>query len=74
MINGEQERDVDPCHVPVGARQAIELHLLAIPKNTERQKAHEISDQLRRHGGQRMPEVLLGADRLFDGSVEIQHK
>ncbi len=60
--------------MPVATCEATELRLLAIPKDTERQKAHQAGNQLRRHGGDGTAKVLLGVNSRFRGSVKVEHQ
>jgi hypothetical protein len=59
---------------PVRAGEAIELRLLPVPENTQRQEAHQVGSKLRRHGAQRAPQVLLGVNGRARGGVQVESR
>src|SRR2546425_10218301 len=58
-----QEREMQPAEAPVGAGDVVQLRLLSIPEDPEREEAQEVGDEPRREPHDRLSEVLLGADR-----------
>src|SRR5271170_3181207 len=55
-------------------REAIELGLLANPKNPQSDEAHQINHELRTQGQQRSPQVTFTVDQFPRGHMQIQQE
>src|SRR5260221_4497841 len=58
--------------MPVGLSKPVQLRLLAVPKDGQRDKAHQVGDELGKRHQKRMPEVLLTVNRLPHRTMEIK--
>jgi len=65
---------VNPSEVPVGTGKTVQLSLLAVPKDGQREEAHQVGDELGEHRKQGVPEVLLAVNGLPRRVVEIKHQ
>ena len=58
--------------MPVGLSKPVQLRLLAVPKDGQREKAHQVGDELGKHHQKPMPEVSLTVNRLPHWAMEIK--
>ena len=65
---------MNPGEIAIGAREVVELRLLADPENTEGHHAHQKDKQARSERGQDMPEIALGVNGFGGGDPEIEHQ
>jgi len=77
--NGEKgdagkKGEMNPGKVAVGAREVVELRLLAVPENAEGEEAHEVHDQPRRESDERGGEPVLGMDGFARGDTQVKHQ
>ena len=65
---------MNPSKVPVGMGKMVQLCLLAVPKDGQREEAHQVGDELGEHRRQCAPKVLLAVNGFPHRVVEIKHQ
>ena len=70
--DGAEEADVDPGEIAVGAREVVELGLLADPEDAIGHDAHEEYEQARRERDQQAAKVVFRVNSFGGGDAEVE--
>src|SRR3954463_9188975 len=65
---------MNPCEVPIGSGQTVQLRLLAHPENAEGHERHKPRDKVWCQMCKSVPEIVLIVNGFHCGRVDIQYE
>src|SRR5437868_15001028 len=64
---------MEPGEIAIGGGEVVDLDLLRVPEDPERQEAQQVGHEPRTEREHRVPQVLLRSDRSRTGYVDLEH-